>query len=101
MKKSLNESLQGCGIQMIKRSQTCLCVCERDKETERDRNTDTGLHCQAPLMEKTQQCGREALPRGPPSRDPPSAAPICYDSLPLNTVETVTTCHQGSGTSVP
>lgn len=66
MEKSLNESLQGCGIQKIKRSQTCLCVCERDKEAERDRNTDTGLHCQAPLMGKTQQCGQEALPRGPP-----------------------------------
>ena len=80
----MNESLQGRGIQMIKRSQCMpLCVWETRKQRKRDRNPDIGLHNQAPLMEKAQQYGWEAFPRAPPSRDPPSGVHICYDSLSL------------------
>ena len=56
---------------MIKRSHCMpLCVRETRKQRKRDRNPDTGLHNQAPLMEKAQQYGWEAFPRAPLSRDP-------------------------------
>lgn len=77
-----------------------LCVRERQGNRERQKHRH-----RSPLPGSTH--GEDTAvwlggtAEGPPSRDPPSAAPICYDSLPLNMVETVTTCHQGSGTSVP
>ena len=75
----MNESLQGRGIQMIKRSQCMpLCVWETRKQRKRDRNPDIGLHNQAPLMEKAQQYGWEAFPRAPP---PPVTCPLVFISV--------------------
>lgn len=99
MKRILNESLQGCGIQIIKRSQCMpVCVWEREKETEIQTQAFIArLHS---WRRHSSVVGRHSRGRPLPWPTPPSGAHICYDSLPLNMVETVTTCHQGSGTSV-
>ena len=86
-------------IQIIKRSQ-CMPGCVWERET--DRNTDPVFIARLHSWRRhSSVVGRHSQGRPLPWPTPPSGAHICYDSLPLNMVETVTTCHQGTGTSVP